>query len=393
MAFSRARLKPNKSDVTALYLHIPFCRQKCPYCDFYSIDTANEQLMKRYTDALITHMDDYSSQLEGTFIDTVYVGGGTPTWLGTKQLKRLFKHMIKCFDIDEDAEWTVEANPGTVDKTMLKKLYNLGVNRLSIGAQSAVNRELSSLGRIHTFEDTQIAVNEARKVGFENISVDLMYGIPGQTLETLEMSIKRLLRLNPQHISCYGLSIEKGTPFYVQRNSLDIADDDMQREMYGMICEYLKMAGYNRYEISNFSLAGYESRHNMKYWMGKEYLGLGPGAHSFINNQRFAFKRDINEYIQAVEENTSAVREMAEITNAELKCEYIMLRLRLAEGIAADDFYKQFGRDFYQVYKNKIDRYIKSGHMEYKDGHYRLTTDGLYVSNYILSDILTFEQQ
>ena len=376
-----------------LYLHIPFCRSKCAYCDFYSLADQDEDTMERYINALILHMQSYKKGAKDYVADTVFIGGGTPTSLPPELLYRLIRAVRRNFSVVRDAEFTVEANPATVDQASLARLRRLGVNRLSMGLQSANNNELAALSRIHKRQDFEATFRAARRARIENINVDLMFGIPYQTKQSLLKTLRWLTRLGPEHISLYDLILEPGTALYKQRASLPFPSEDEEAEMYFMAVEFLARQGYAQYEISNFARPGYMCRHNLKYWNCEEYLGLGAAAHSFFRGNRFAFVRDAERYIKGIEVPTSAIRITEQndaVSPKERLGEYIMLRFRLAAGLDCRDFTRKFGVSFEQRYGRKMAPYVQHGFATFRSGVYALTPRGMFVSNYILSDLLDF---
>ena len=379
-----------------IYVHVPFCASKCAYCDFNSFVPDDGEIVTRYVDALCAQMKDYRDSGKNYVADTVYIGGGTPTSVDPRELKRIITAVRRNFDVSKKAEFTVEVNPGTASYSTFRMLKRAGVTRISMGLQSADNRELHLLSRCHTRQDFVESFRAARQAGFDNISVDLMFGIPAQTPDSLMKSLNFVMRMEPEHISLYNLKIEPGTPFY--ENRLEIApilpDEDTEFEMYSRAVEALASRGYMQYEISNFSRFGYRCLHNLKYWNCEEYLGFGVSAHSYFNSNRFAFTDNIDDYIEAVTDKGSSVplTSESEILEArERMGEYIMLRFRLNDGIGSVDFARRFGVSFESLYGGKILKYLKNGLMEKRSGSYALTTKGMFVSNYILSDILEFE--
>lgn len=380
------------SDSLGLYVHIPFCKNKCAYCDFYSV-TGNADYSK-YTDALVLHMQDYSNSAKERIVDTVYIGGGTPTVLPKENMLDVLYGINRNFKLSKNCEFTIEANPATVNSSDLRKYKKYGVNRISFGMQSANDDELKALGRIHRFDDVIKSFKAAKSAGFENISADLMYGIPLQTSESLIDSISRLIKLGPTHISLYGLKIEEGTPFAKRKDSLNLPDEDTEYNMYCAAVEFLAENGYKQYEISNFAKEGYESKHNLRYWNCEEYLGLGPGAHSYFNCNRFSFKKDISLYINALLHEHAEIDltdEKYYISPSERVGEYIMLQLRLSKGINTVDFRTKFGLDFEQMYKKELKLYTDGGFMKKTPAGYAFTLKGMYVSSYILSSMLDFD--
>ncbi|MBR4071753.1 MAG: radical SAM family heme chaperone HemW [Clostridia bacterium] len=377
-----------------IYLHIPFCMSKCAYCDFYSYVPKNEQVYERYANALISHMEHYKSAASNCAPDSVYIGGGTPTALPKEQLLKIVRAVRKNFSLAKNAEFTVEANPATVDLPTLRALRRAGVNRLSFGLQSADQRELKALSRIHTRADFEESYYMARRAKIENISVDLMFGIPHQTTESLLRTIDYVTRLGPEHISLYNLKIEPNTHFgRIGAANLALPDEDEEFKMYLQACQFLESRGYKQYEISNFAKPGKMSHHNLKYWNCEEYLGLGPSAHSYFNGTRFSFIPSINQYMKGIENIGSEIiisDGSEQISGRAMMGEYIMLRLRLSEGLVLSDFQRKFGYDFEEMYGSKLRPYIEGGYMIRTRDSFALTPRGMFVSNYILSDILSY---
>ncbi|MBQ7354679.1 MAG: radical SAM family heme chaperone HemW [Clostridia bacterium] len=361
-----------------LYIHIPFCLQKCAYCDFYSIPGRDEALQKRYINALTLHMKTLSTTMEDRVFDTVYIGGGTPGLLTAEMLTTLINGINDNFKLTEDAEITLETNPAVADEAKFRVMRSLGINRLSMGMQSSEESVLRTLGRLHTFDQFAETFREARRAGFENLSADVMYALPGQTVDGLLETIRSLIALSPEHISMYGLKVEENTPFGRLGGKLSLPDEDIQCEMYERACDLLETEGYHRYEISNFVKDGYESRHNLRYWQREEYLGLGPAAHSFVDGVRYSYPRDIMAYITALEQGSlTATDSLIRITPAEAEAEKIMLGLRLAEGIIATA----------ELLK-KCENYLRYGFMKRKGERIAFTTKGFLVSNTILAELL-----
>ena len=379
-----------------LYLHIPFCARKCDYCDFYSFAPEENGFVERYVSAMMLQMEDMSKECRGYSVDTVYFGGGTPTLLPIKQFTRLIESAKRNFYIEKDAEITVEANPGTVNLQSLKALRKLGVNRLSLGMQSHIDSELVSLGRIHTSAEFDKSYENARRAGFENISVDIMYGIPGQTLETLGKTLEYVCDMAPEHISLYCLKLEEGTPLFERQSSLSLPDDDTEYEMYEESVRSLSASGYRRYEMSNFALGKNASRHNLKYWNCDEYLGIGASAHSYLAGTRFSIIRDASCYIDAMEIPEAGIEiydENRAIGEEERMNEYVMLRMRLEDGVNIGEFKRRFGVNFSDKFGKYFDEYVPDGFVTKSGGKYAFTTKGMFVSNYILSAVLDFPEE
>jgi len=338
--------------------------------------------MAEYVDRLLCEAKKYKGKDVGV-IDTVYIGGGTPSLLPEDLLSRLVLGLRKSFDIREN-EFTIEANPGTLTRAWAENARALGINRISIGLQSIHENELKFLGRIHSFEDFLASYYMLREVGFDNISVDLMYGIPEQTVESFMSTLERVIELSPEHISAYGLIIEEGTPFFDMRDSLPVPSEDDECRMYYSAARLLSRNGYKHYEISNYARVGYESRHNLKYWRDEEYIGLGAAAYSYFHGVRFGNIRSLDEYLSSDDSCTDI--DIIDL-DAE-KLEYAMMHFRLSEGICLNRYYSRFGESFLQGREGKINNYISLGLMRMDNGYLFLTEQGFYVSNSILADIL-----
>ena len=373
-----------KSDKLGIYIHIPFCIKKCNYCDFCSFPNKLDDI-PRYAEELSRRICEFSKKYGRYSVDTVYFGGGTPTLMSEKDFSLIINTLRESFDITADAEITVECNPASIGKNGLMALRLLGINRLSIGLQSADNEELSLLGRIHTWEDFLQTYYESKDVGFDNISVDLMYGIPNQTQKSFEETLKEVIEIEPSHISAYGLKIEKNTEFYKNIDLYKFSSADEQAELYEFCCEYLFKNGYKRYEISNFAKQGYESKHNLKYWNLDDYVGFGVAAHSCFLGERFGNSNDYNAFLRR--EDICNQRE--KFSQDERMTEYVMLGLRLDRGIAYEEFEECFGMKFFDVYPSAYE-FIKMGFMRECEGRIAFTTKGFLVSNAILSQMLDF---
>ena len=367
-----------------IYIHIPFCLKKCLYCDFCSFPD-KKGLYEEYTEELIRRIKSVSAVCSEHRVDTVYFGGGTPTLLPLNCFEKLADTLLSSFDVAQNAEVTAECNPATASAQYLSELRKTGVNRLSIGLQSVHENELKALGRAHSFEDFLKTYGQAMAAGFENISADLMYGIPEQTAESFRESLSALAQLSPQHISAYGLKIEKGTPFYKMRDDLSLPDEDTEYEMYLSMSEILGGHGYEKYEISNFSKKGFESKHNLRYWQGGEYLGFGVAAHSYFFGERFGNSRDIGAFLrgESIECERSSVDEKEKLR------EYIMLSMRLSSGMELSEFEKKAKKSFVELY-GRTNELIKNGYIKYENGRIAFTDKGFFVSNAILSDMLDF---
>lgn len=352
-----------------LYIHIPFCKRKCNYCDFYSI--TDLALTSDYVRALQAELIEKSKDCTGVTVDTVYFGGGTPSLLSCKEFGALIGTVKEYYDISPDAEITVEVNPSSLDSDKALCYRSLGVNRVSIGMQSACDSELCMLGRLHDASTFDAAYTLLRKVGFKNISIDLMYALPEQSVSDVDLSLDHVIALSPEHISAYCLKIEQGTHFYAQ--GIAGADDDDAYAQYAHICDRLEHAGYRRYEMSNFAKNGLISRHNVKYWTGADYLGFGPAAYSLFNGKRGGISADIYDYLSGV----SSVVDEEILDVDERERESIMLGLRLAEGV-----------ELHKLDADKVKLFSDNGYMEFDNERAWLTTKGFFVSNSIISEFL-----
>lgn len=361
-----------------LYLHVPFCGKKCPYCDFYS-GAASVSSMDAYTAKMIQTLESYRGK--NLTAETLYFGGGTPNLLGAERLTNLIKTAREVFSIAEDSEITVECNPATVDFSFLEAIRNAGANRLSLGVQSAIPEELKLLGRRHTPEQAAKVVEEAKRAGFTNISLDLMVGIPGQTEESLIQSIDWYASLDVPHISSYLLKVEPGTEFYARKDALSLPDDDTMGDWYLTMVRELESRGFAQYEISNFSRPGYEGRHNLKYWRCEEYLGLGPAAHSFFEGKRSYNKPSLDAFLSGAEPTPDGDGGSRE--------EFAMLCLRLTEGLSDAIWQSRFGEDLPESLLKSARRYAKVGLIAFTgERSFRFTPEGFLVSNALLCELM-----
>ena len=377
----------NNTKKAGLYIHVPFCLKKCNYCDFYSL-SADESLRGRYTNALISQIKQKAALYNDRVIDTVYIGGGTPTFLGIQNLSAIVRELYASFSITNGAEFTVETNPGISDEFDFSALLRAGVNRLSVGLQSANTDELELLGRIHTPKDYENTITNARSAGFKNISTDIMFSLPYQDKRRLESTLDFVISHAPEHISAYSLKIEPGTPFYKAKDTFMLPDEDMDADMYLLICDRLKGAGYTHYEISNFARDGYESRHNLRYWLCKEYIGFGPSAHSFVDGVRYAYSKSITDFLAVYEsgasDEASIICEHRVIDKSESIMEQLMLSLRLSSGVKNTVLEKFASLDL--IYK-KIKPLANSGLINILSDGFSLTDKGMYVSNAVIGFI------
>ena len=368
-----------------LYIHVPFCRRKCLYCDFCSTAEPCAELVNAYVDSLLRCISMHSESAARHTVDTVYIGGGTPTTLSAAQLERIIDGCVSNYSFAQNVEISCECNPATGSAEYFCELRSIGINRMSIGLQSTNDNELKALGRIHDFEGFLKTYSDVRNAGFDNVSADLMYGIPLQTLDSFRQSLKTLTALAPEHISAYCLKVEEGTPFGKMGDKLILPDEDTQCEMYELLSSFLSSAGYEKYEISNFAKKGRESRHNLRYWLGEDYLGFGAAAHSYFDGERFAYSPNIADFANGV----FTLSEREKIDNEERNCEYVMLRMRLVRGVVFSEFTKEFGKDFLCEFPTVRD-YAQKGYIELSENGCRFSEKGFLVSNTILSEMLDF---
>ena len=370
-----------------LYIHIPFCKSKCIYCDFYSLPRAEDR-MDRYVSALCRQLAEIAQRTTAHTVDSVYLGGGTPSYLGEKRLRRILKTVKKHYHLSRDAEITLEANPDSAgDWRALRSLRRAGMNRLSLGVQSADDGLLRTLGRPHTFAQAEEAAAAARRARIRNLSLDLIYGLPGQDLTGWKDTLERAAALEPEHLSCYGLKVEEGTPLWDMQEKMDLPDDDAQADMYLWTVERLGALGYEQYEISNFARPGRASRHNMKYWTLCEYAGFGPGAHSDLGDVRYAYLRSLDTYCAGVEAGVSVLESSEHIPSRERDIEYVMLGLRLTQGISRQEFENRYRLPFAPI-QSVLERFRATGHAALAGERWRLTPEGFLVSNQIIGQAL-----
>lgn len=374
-----------------LYLHIPFCRSKCDYCDFYSL-AGQDDRMDDYQRALLRHIAETGPRAKKQVVNSVYIGGGTPSYYGEKRLLELLSAVRKRFTLSKDVEITLEANPDSVDLKSLRRLRRAGVNRLSIGMQSACDCELVSVHRPHTHAQTEAAVKAARAARIKNLNLDLIYGLPGQTEESWQKTVEAALSLAPEHLSCYGLTVEEGTPLAgrVERGER-LPDDDEQAARYLWTVERLARAGYEQYEVSNFSRTGYQSRHNLKYWMGRPYIGIGAAAHSDFGGCRYSFVRDVERYIRGVQGEEQILDEMNEIPQRERGSEYLMLRLRTTHGIEEWEYRREYYMNFDPI-AARLAEYEQKGWAARRGRRWHFTPEGFLLSNRLIGELLELQE-
>jgi len=374
-----------------IYVHVPFCRSKCSYCDFYSLCDA--KLQDEYLDAVCAHIREAGEAASLHIVDTIYFGGGTPSILGGEGLSLILSTIRKHFDVTSDAEITFEANPDSITDRLLRRLRSEGFNRVSLGIQTDNDELLSQLGRPHDYQQAVEAVRKIRRHGFKNLSVDLMYGLPGQTIQDWIHALPNITKLDPEHISCYGLRIEPGTPLYKQASALTIPDDDLQADMYLSAISFLKDKGYRQYEISNFCKKGNTSRHNRKYWEMGEYLGFGPAAASDFGGQRFSVVKDLRRYIAGIQEQGQVLTGVENVSFRERAGEYLMLQLRTVSGIDPREYEKRYMLPFGPL-EEKLEVFRSRGFaVKTYDGRWHLTGEGFLLSNDIISDLLAIQDE
>ena len=380
------------ADKLGIYIHIPFCRSKCDYCDFYSL-AGRDDRMDQYQKALLSHIKETAPLAQDFPVDTIYIGGGTPSYYGAKRLKELLGVIRKLYKVEKDAEVTVECNPDSVDVKSLKILRKAGVNRLSMGMQSAIACELERIHRIHTPQQVNEAATAARKASFTNLSLDLIYGLPGQTMDSWKATVEHALSLIPQHLSCYGLKVEEGTPLAARVAQGEVLpDDDQQADLYLWTVGRLERAGYPQYEISNFAKPGFASRHNLRYWLTQPYIGFGPGAHSDFGGRRYSFVRDLDAYIQGVLQGGDIIDESEIIPKRERCGEYLMLRLRTVQGINEQEYRSTYFMDFAPL-QARLEQFRAQGWAEQTDGRWHFTPKGFLLSNQLIGDLLERQEQ
>ena len=369
------------TDAIGLYVHIPFCKSKCRYCDFCS-SVASLEEYERYTERLISEIRAYKREPR-IAVGTVFFGGGTPSVLPLELIRPIFDAIRETFTIFPGAEITVEANPGTLTEEQILAYRELGVNRMSIGMQSVHENELKILGRIHTFEDARRAVDMIRGAGFINFNIDLMYGIPEQTLSSFEKTLDEVIAMEPSHVSCYGLILEEGTPLYRMKDSLDLPSEEEEYGMYELAISRLGEAGYSHYEISNYERDGFYSFHNLRYWHDEEYIGVGLSAHSYFGGKRYYSPERMSEYLSG-----DGVQYLIEDECPDRPFEYVMMRMRLSEGISLSEYEALFGEPFTKGREEKLSQYEEAGFVRRDGDRLAFTDKGMYVSNTLLSRLL-----
>ena len=369
----------------SLYIHIPFCKQKCFYCDFPSY-SGKEGLMNEYIEALSSEILQKGKEYR---ISSIFIGGGTPSYLNDSSLEKLLGTLNK-LNLKDDLEFTVECNPGTLNEKNLNIMKKYNVNRISMGLQSTKNSLLKDIGRIHSYEEFEENYFLARKLGFNNINADLMFGLPNQTIEDWECSLRKVAELELDHISAYSLIIEEGTRFYnlYEEDKLNLPEEDKERIMYLTTKDILNGYGYHQYEISNYSKKGKECFHNKVYWKCDEYLGMGVSASSFIDKKRSKNMDNIQEYIKRINNKESVIEEIHVNDIKDDMEEFLFMGLRMIKGIKLEEFKERFNKDIYEVYGEIIEKNIKKGLLIHNSGNLYLTSHGIEISNYVMSDFI-----
>lgn len=378
----------------SLYLHIPFCVKKCNYCDFLSFPDSSILEQKTYVKKMLQELELYKDIAGAYQVVSVFLGGGTPSQLQEGLVEQLFHGLYSIWTLKEEAEITIECNPGTLTARKLEEYRNCGINRLSLGLQSTDKEELKRLGRIHNYDQFVANYQLAREAGFQNINVDIMSGLPGQTQSTYGRTLGKVLELGPEHISAYSLSIEEGTPFGEHPELLEpLPSEQAERNMYHYTKRVTNSMGYEQYEISNYAKAGYACIHNLGYWTGREYLGFGLGASSYWQGIRFENTRDMQEYLSdwGTDDKTVLRRNIVPVTRKSRMEEFMFLGLRLTKGVSKEEFFQRFQIPMEELYGTVIQSYVEQGFLTWQNGNLRLTEKGIDVSNRILADFLLDE--
>ena len=377
-----------------IYIHIPFCVKKCDYCDFISYPNCYD-MQEKYVEKLIEEIEENQDILKNNFISTIYIGGGTPSSIKPELIKKIINKIYEIANISiekEKTEITIEVNPGTVTKEKLELYKKCGVNRLSIGLQSAQNRLLKEIGRIHTLEEFLETYKMAKEVGFDNINVDLMIGLPNQTIQDIKESLEQLIKLDPTHISVYSLIVEEGTAIEkkIEDGNLKLPEEELERRMYWYVKNYLELHGYNQYEISNFAKKGYESKHNLNCWNQEEYIGFGIAAHSYIKNIRFGNTENLEKYIENIEaEKTELNKNIEEKqTKEDQEKEFMMLGFRKIQGINIAKFKEKFTDNPLFLYNKQLNKLSEEGLIEVDLNFIRLTSKGLDLANLVFEEFV-----
>ena len=373
-----------------VYIHIPFCKQKCYYCDFISF-AKKEEIQERYIKALKKEIEDFIQKNQNIELSTIYIGGGTPSYIDSKYIENILE-ALKSKSIVNKTEITIEINPGTVNKEKLEHYKKVGINRLSIGLQSTSNRLLKQIGRIHKFEDFLNTYNLAKNIGFNNINVDLMIGLPNQNISDIKKSLEEVTSLDPTHISVYSLIVEENTPIdkMIEKGELKLPDEEEERNMYWYVKNFLELHGYKHYEISNFAKIGYESKHNLDCWKKKEYAGFGLAAHSYINKIRYSNIEDLEKYIKNCEEGRFNENKIIheKQNNFAQEQEYMLLGLRKIDGVSIQNFKNKFGENPIFVFRNELNKLVEEELLKVNKDNIVLTNRGLDLANLVWEEFV-----
>lgn len=379
-----------------IYVHIPFCKQKCNYCDFISYCDKND-LVEKYIEALKQEIKNNIEDVSKYEISTIYIGGGTPSYIESKYIGEILETIKQKYNISKNAEITIEVNPGTATKEKLKNYVEAGINRVSLGLQSCNNNLLKMIGRIHTYEEFLNTYKLAREVGFKNINVDLIIGLPNQTLDDVKKSLEEIIKLKPEHISVYSLIVEEGTPIEkkIEKGELKLPDEELERKEYWEVKSTLESSGYKHYEISNFAKEGYESKHNVNCWEQKEYLGFGVAAHSYINRIRYSNTENIEKYInqevrsEKCKVGSESLYTVHEVQNEEdQKKEYMLLGLRKIDGVKISSFKNKFGCNPIMEFKNELNKLVQEKLIEIDLDQIKLTPKGIDLANIVWEEFI-----
>lgn len=376
-----------------VYIHIPFCMKKCFYCDFVSYAN-NEDMIEKYIKALEKEIKIKAEENKLLKINTIYIGGGTPSFIDSKHIVYIINAIKESFNVKENAEITIEVNPGTVTKNKLEDYIKCGINRISIGLQTTNNELLKQIGRIHTYEQFLETYNLIRMVGFNNINVDLMLALPNQTIKDLEDSLNKVIMLKPEHISVYSLILEEKTKLYdlVESGKLELLDESIERNMYWKVKNILEQNGYKHYEISNFAKQGYESKHNLNCWNQEEYLGMGVAAHSYLNNKRYSNTENLEQYINKLLDEEGIKNDIVTVheeqTLEDKQKEYMLLGLRKIEGIKISDFKNKFVQNPIYIFRKELDKLVKEDLIQVEDNNIKLTKKGLDLANLVFEEFV-----
>lgn len=376
-----------------IYIHIPFCMKKCFYCDFVSYAN-KEDMIEKYIKALEKEIKIKAEENKLLKINTIYIGGGTPSFIDSKHIVYIINAIKESFNVKENAEITIEVNPGTVTKNKLEDYIKCGINRISIGLQTTNNELLKQIGRIHTYEQFLETYNLIRMVGFNNINVDLMLALPNQTIKDLEDSLNKVIMLKPEHISVYSLILEEKTKLYdlVESGKLELLDESIERNMYWKVKNILEQNGYKHYEISNFAKQGYESKHNLNCWNQEEYLGMGVAAHSYLNNKRYSNTENLEQYINKLLDEEGIKNDIVTVheeqTLEDKQKEYMLLGLRKIEGVKISDFKNKFVQNPIYIFRKELDKLVKEDLIQVEDNNIKLTKKGLDLANLVFEEFV-----